>query len=163
MAYGDGDRGVGGWLAFFLVTLGIFGPLALAVSGYLTLSDPTLPLAYGDAWPTLLSAEIGLILTLLAISWFAVWRFLKKFNWTTVRIGIASLWTLSILSVFGEAALVSVIAGLDLGTLMPASAIPEMVRPFGYSTIWTLYLLLSKRVRATYGDVPVGEVEEVFQ
>jgi hypothetical protein len=164
MAYGEGDRGVGGWLAFFLVTLGIIGPIFFIVTGYIALSDPSMPLAYGDVWPSLLTAEIILMMTVVAISWFAAWRLLKVFNWTSVRIAIASLWALAFLTVFGEALIVSTISGLELGMLLDVSAGPELVRPFIYATVWTLYLLLSKRVRNTYSGLADEKgVTEVFQ
>ena len=154
-------RGVGGWLAFFLVTLGIFTPLAFIVTGYQVLADPQVAVAYGDVWPTLRNAEIAFIAFVLAILWFACWRFLNVFNWTTVRIGIATLWVLAPLNVFGETFLVSRIAGLDFNELLAETPGPDMVRPFIYATIWTAYLLHSQRVRNTYGggaDESVGEV-----
>ena len=166
MAIHDPDlRGDGGWLAFFLLTLGVFSPLFLAVTGYQTLADPALPAAYGDVWPTLRNAEIALIAVMLLISWFACWRFLQVFNWMTVRIGIAALWAVLLLNTFGEPLMVSMITGLDLGIVVDAvlgeSALVEEIRPFFYSAIWTAYLLRSQRVRNTYGanaDESVGEV-----
>lgn len=155
-------KGVGGWLAFFLVTLGVINPLVFTVTGYQALSDPQLPAAYGDAWPALRNAEIALSAFIIAICWFASWRFLKVFNWTTVWIGVATLWTLAPVTVFGEILLVSRIAGIEYGELLAASTGPEMVRPFGYATVWTLYLLLSKRVRNTYGAGQGETVDEVF-
>jgi hypothetical protein len=164
MAYADGDRGVGGWLAFFLVTLGIIGPLVFLATGYAALSDPAMPIAYGSVWPTLLTAEIILIAVILALNWFVVWRFLRVFNWTSVRIGIAALWILAPLSVFGEALLVSWIARIDFALLLEMSSSAEQFRPFVYATVWTLYLLLSKRVRNTYSGTADEEVmTEVFQ
>jgi predicted membrane protein len=155
----NGDvRGVGGWLAFFLVTLGIINPLIIAVTGYQTLSDPQVAAAYGDSWPTLFNAELALIGVIVAMCWFACWRFLNRFNGTTVTIGLVTLWALAILTVFGEAFMVSQIAGIDFGELMGALAGPELIRPFIYATIWSLYLLISKRVKNTYrGGEAAGE------
>lgn len=168
MATDDPDlRGVGGWLAFFLVTLGVFSPLFLAVTGYQALSDPQLSTAYGDAWPTLRNAEIALMGVIVAISWFACWRFLNVFNWTTVWIGVATIWTALLLNSLGEALIVSMITGIEFGTVLTAamgeSNAGEEIRPFVYATVWTLYLLRSQRVRNTYGPGQGEAVGEVFQ
>lgn len=164
MADYDPDlRGVGGWLAFFLVTLGIVNPLTLAVTGYQTLGNPEIAAAYGDIWPTLRNAELGIMVLLVGVCWYSCWRFLNLFNRTTVWIGIAALWTLALVTVFGEPYAVSVIAGLDFGELLTSATGAENVRPFGYATIWTLYLLRSKRVRSTYGPEQGEAVGEVFE
>lgn len=163
MATDPNLRGVGGWLAFFLVTLGVINPLVLGYSAYQLVGDPDIAATFGDLWPTLRNAELGLTAVIIAICWFACWRFLKVFNWTTVRIGIASLWAIAPLAVFAEAFLVSRITGLDYGTVMAEAGGPEMIRPFVYATVWTIYLLRSQRVRNTYGEGQSAAASDVFQ
>lgn len=162
MAYGDGDRGVGGWLAFFLVTLGIFTPLATIIGVAVALNDPAAAAVLGPAWTSLRNGEIVLTVLTVGLCWFACWRFLSVFNWTTVKIGIATLWSLVALSVIGEPLVVSMVTGIDLGLLMREMGF-DLIRPFFYGTIWTLYLLKSMRVRNTYsGEAVREEMAEVF-
>jgi hypothetical protein len=162
MAYADGDRGVGGWLAFFLVTLGIFTPGATILMTLLSFRDPDAALAY-QMYPGLTSVSVGMTLAIAAICWFACWRFLKVFNWQTVRIGIGTLVLLAATSILVEPMVVSAVTGIEFGTLFGLLG-PEQFRPIVYSTIWTLYLLLSKRVRNTYSGTADEEVmTEVFQ
>ncbi|HST35469.1 MAG TPA: hypothetical protein VLK25_02410, partial [Allosphingosinicella sp.] len=62
-----------------------------------------------------------------------------------------------------EFAGLSLIMGITLRDLVGA-ADATYVRPFVYSTIWTLYLLNSRRVAHTYEKSPVPEgIAEVFQ
>jgi hypothetical protein len=67
------------------------------------------------------------------------------------------------LAVFGEVFMVSRIVGLEFGALVAQSSGPELVRPFGYATVWTIYLLRSKRVRNTYGEGQGEAVGQVFE
>jgi hypothetical protein len=161
MAYGDGDRGVGGWLAFFLVTLGIFTPGATIILTLLSFGDPDAAFAY-RMYPGLGAAVIAIAGVLVAACWFACWRFLTVFNPQTVRIGIATLIFTTLMSIVVEPMVVSAFTGIDFGTLLGVLG-PEQFRPIGYATIWTLYLLLSKRVKNTYGGATEEEMTQVFQ
>lgn len=162
MAYGDGDRGVGGWLAFFLVTLGIITPGFGIITTLLSFSDADAALAY-RMFPGLASAAIGIMVLAAAVCWFACWRFLTVFKPSTVRIGIATLVFLALVSIVIEPMALSVISGLGYGEIMSAAG-PAVFRPIVYSTVWTLYLLNSKRVRNTYSGLgDQDELGEVFQ
>jgi hypothetical protein len=162
MAYGDGDRGVGGWLTFFLVTLGIFTPGASIILTWLSFQDPDAAAAY-RMYPGLASASLALTAALIAACWFACWRFLRVFNWQTVRIGIFTLVGIATLAIVGEPIIVSAVTGMPFGELLTLLG-PEQFRPVVYATIWSLYLLLSKRVRNTYSGTADEEVMTgVFQ
>lgn len=152
MAYEDGPVGVGGWLTFFLVTLGIFSPLGTIISIAVIANNASLHAAFGDVARTLVRAEWALAAVICILCWFACYRFLKIFNPLTVWIGIVILWTLAILNGIGEPLIVSMISGVDLGLIWREGA-ADFIRPIGYATIWTLYLLLSKRVKNTYRAV----------
>ena len=96
MADGYGEyEGVGGWLAFFLVTLGLFTPAFLIFTTVRDFSDPLLELAYGETLGTLRLAIWGLVLGTCLLAWFAVYRMLRVFTWKSVVITIVALWPVS--------------------------------------------------------------------
>lgn len=162
MAYGDGDRGVGGWLAFFLITLGVITPGASIIVTLLSFNDPDTLLAY-EMYPSLVWTQIAMTTVLMAACWFACWRFLKVFNRATVRIGIGTVLFLTLLSILVEPMVVSAITGIRFGEIAGAMG-PELFRPIVYAAIWTTYLLVSKRVQNTYSGLrSEEELSEVFQ
>ena len=58
MAYRDGDSGIGGWLAFFLLTLGLFTPLSILLAFFkLYLGDLQIQLGGFPGWPAYRIAE----------------------------------------------------------------------------------------------------------
>ena len=163
MAYSDGDEGIGGWLAFFLVTLGLFSPLSALYGVTTTLADPNLPAAYGPAWSNLVIAEWSLTGLTCLLCWFAAGRFLLVRNWRTVQIGIATLLFLCLANVVIEPLAVSLISGLSFNLLFAQVGV-GLFRPFVYTAIWTAYLLNSARVAATYPRGPQGDdLEGVFE
>jgi hypothetical protein len=162
MAYGEDDRGVGGWLAFFLITLGVVTPALTLYSVWLTLSDPAIASAFGPSWPAFRASETILAAAVLGICWFTCWRFLTRFNWQTVRIGMVALGLLALLSVIVEPLVLATLTGIPLGMIMGAAG-AELIRPIVYSTVWSLYLLRSRRVANTYGGAgSTQELGEVF-
>lgn len=154
MADGYGEyEGVGGWLAFFLVTLGVITPAFLIFTTVRDFSDPLLELAYGETLGTLKLAIWGITIGTCLIAWFAVYRMLRVFNWTSVIITIASLWLIALLNTFIGSWLIATIAGLPLGDFLKELNF-ELIRPFIYAGIWTAYLLISRRVDNTYRRYP---------
>jgi hypothetical protein len=158
MAYTDGPRGVGGWLAFFLLTLAVFGPL-LEIAGIVAqLTNPDIARAYGTRWPAVRTSAVALSAAGILIGWFIVGRFLLVRNWRTVRIGVAGLWLLCALSILVAPLLVSLFGNIPFQALV-SQMIPALVRPILYSAIWTAYLLRSRRVANTYGDPDADQAE----
>lgn len=150
MADGYGEyEGVGGWLVFFLVTLGVFTPGFLIFTTVREFSDPLLTLAYGETLGTLQLAVWAIVIVTCALAWFSVYRLLRVFNWRSVVITIASLWLIALANTLFASWLIATIAGIPLGELMKEVNI-ELVRPFIYAGIWTTYLLVSRRVANTY-------------
>ena len=162
MAYGDGDRGVGGWLAFFLVTLGIFSPAFGLISLARELNDPQSIMVF-QAWPSLKTAEIAVVVFQIVLCWFVCYRFLRVFNWTTVVIGVAALVILALAAVVVQPMLIAGVSGLPAGMVYRAIGV-ELIRPIVYSVLWSSYLLVSKRVRRTYDPAQSAvEVDQVFE
>lgn len=150
MAYSDGElRGVGGWLTFFLVTLGIVGPAASVWSVMAMMTDRQAAGAFGETWDTVLRAEWTIVGLACLAMWFAVYRFLAVRNWTTVVIGISVIWLVASVTLFIEPLIVAGLLGMPLGQLYGAMGF-SLVRPLIYATVWTAYLLKSERVANTY-------------
>lgn len=149
MADRDELHGIGGWLAFFLVTLGVFGPLASIVSVIGLTNDPVAVSMMGDLWGTVVTFEWAVTGLACAAMWFAVARFFLVRNWNTVRIAIGVLWLVAALGILVEPMGIALIAGLDPGTIYGGMGLAT-IRPLIYATVWTAYLLKSDRVANTY-------------
>lgn len=163
MAYRDGPVGIGGWLAFFLTTLGVFAPIRIALSAYELFADPRIARAYGENWNAIVAAEAVIIALNLAALAFIVWRFFARRNWDTVRIGIAGIWLIPFGVTIVETIAVSAIAGISATELLGQTT-PDLVRALVYSAVWTAYLLRSVRVANTYPRTPEDDVlAEVFE
>ena len=150
MAIFDNDiRGIGGWLAFFLVTLGLITPISSLLSVGALAADPAAAAGYGEAWSTLIAFEWAMAGITAAAAWFAVWQFFKVKRRRTVRIAIAVLWLMATIALVVEPIGVAALAGITYGDLFEQTP-ADFVRPVVYSTIWTAYLLKSVRVANTY-------------
>jgi len=162
MSYNDHElRGVGGWLAFFIVTLGLFTPLQIVVALFSLLGDPQIQAAYGESWPALKWTEIALSAVNLAAALFLAWRLNSVHNWQTIRIVIPGLWAMAVGIMIVELLAVAIIGGVPAGELLAGSG-AEFVRPIVYCAVWTAYLLRSERVANTYGRHGDEQVEQVF-
>ncbi len=53
-------HGVGGWLAFFILTLGLFTPLRIFFNIAVLLGDDETAAAYGPDWPLLVSLLVAI-------------------------------------------------------------------------------------------------------
>jgi hypothetical protein len=157
----EGPVGIGGWLLFFLIALGVITPGTVLISFLSVYADPSIAAAYGDKWPSLQIAEWVFIATFCAGAWFLVWRLVNVRRWSTVRLVIPSLWVLAVGGLFAESALISWIAKIPFETMM-GGITAEDIRPFVFCTVWTLYFNISKRVRNTYpergGEEEMAEV-----
>ena len=155
--------GVGGWLAFFVISLAVLTPLAMIGGTAANLyGDSAIAAAYGDRWTALQIFEWALSLLIIALAWYMAWRLMKVEVWQTVRIVIAGIWLLGIGSVILETLGVWLIGGLSLDLALGAIG-PELIRPFIYGAIWTTYFLRSRRVANTYlRNADPNEIAEVF-
>ncbi len=158
MSDGYGEyEGVGGWLAFFLVTLGIISPALMIFTTWRDLSDPLLPLAYGDSFGSIQLVAWGITIVTALLCWFVVYRLLRVLKWRSVVIAIVSLWVIALTNTFIGAWAISTVAGLPLADFLKELNV-ELVRPFIYAGVWTAYLLISRRVANTYrGRYPEEE------
>lgn len=155
--------GVHGWLAFFIISLGILRPLVTVLSIWGDLyGDPATAGAYGANWPLAQAGEWTVAALLILGCWYLSWLLLTKQVWGTIRIFIPSLWA--------SALLPPTILILFVGALLPlpfekllALWGGQLIRPAIYATLWTAYFLRSERVANTYERYPdENELADVF-
>ncbi len=162
MAYTDPDgAGVGGWLAFFMLVMAVFSPLAIAFTTATALyGNDALAQTYPDRWTMIQTFEWTLATLTIAGCWYIAWRLNKVHVWRTVQITIIGMWLLSVGPLVAEVLGLSVLTGIPVANMFGA-ADPELARPFVFSLIWTAYFLRSERVANTYPRHE-AEVAEVF-
>lgn len=153
--------GVGGWLLFFVIALAVFSPIRAVVEVASLSADPAIAEAYGDAWPTIEAAEWVLVAVSVVAVWFIAWRLVYVRNRRTVQIAIAGLWIVGVGVMFSEYLLIALLAGIPLSFVLEGMT-PEIVRPFVFGTVWTLYFLRSRRVDNTYRGLG-SEAAHVFR
>lgn len=164
MAYTDaeGGGGVGGWLAFLVLVLAVFRPLAVLIATYANLyGDPNVALAYGAAWPAIQLFEWLLNAAMIGTCWYLAWRLNRRQVWRTVQITIAGLWLVALGYQLIDLAGVAMISGAPLDLLIGYVARP-LVQSVIFCAIWTAYLLKSRRVANTYPRHGETEIAEVF-
>jgi len=149
--YIEGPSGVGGWLGFFAVALGVFSPAAGLIQMLGLYSDPTIASAFGTAWPLFQVAEWTLFALSVAGCWYLVWRLFYVQTRRTVHAVIGGIWLISVGGTIVDFAVVALGTGLPFATLI-GSGIMEMVRPLVFCAIWTAYFLNSTRVANTYRE-----------
>ena len=147
----DDLRGVGGWLLTFVIIMAVVSPAVSAIMVYVELY--TGDAAYLADVPEITRLKLfmwTLVLVDAAIGWFAAYRLVAIHNWRSVQIAIACIWIGSIgLAIVGFVG-ISMLTGLSFGEVMAEGGARDIVRPLGFSLIWTAYLLKSVRVANTY-------------
>ena len=155
-----GARGVRGWLAFFLLTLGVLSPLNAGFALFHSLTAPNL---IGDQWPAIRIIYVIGNGSIIAIAWFISWRMLRVRNWRSVRIAVAGLCVVAIFPHAFEIIAGSLVTGVSIGDLVAGWGY-KLFQPLIYSAIWTAYLLRSERVANTYQRYPEeAELADVFE
>lgn len=166
MARDSQIEGIGGWLAFFLVTLGLVTPISVLVTTGLTTGADDVAPEFLSVWPRVVAMEWALAAITALACWFALYRFLRVRNWQTVRIGVGTLILITFIAVIVEPLLTAAMLGVPLGQVFQAAG-TAIVRPLVYCGLWSAYLLNSKRVANTYRLAPLADdteaLSEVFE
>ena len=143
-------RRVGGWLIMLILILLIVGPTELVISTYLaqlsavrqqpTLSNlviwSNIQLAVWFSVAVQIAIMVGIGVILL--------RFLKR---STVRVAILMIWVIGPLWNVVTSLVLRFAVGVEVSPYVPST-----LCAFLFSSLCTLYLLRSKRVRSTYPD-----------
>lgn len=155
-------QGVAGWLLLFVLTLAVVSPLRLATSVYTDLYEyGATGDFFGEAWGTIQAFEWGLVAARVAILWYVTFRLFVGQTWSTVLLTVGAIWLVGPVGVLVETAGVGMISGTPLGAMF-GHQVGAFVQTLFYCTIWTSYLLLSKRVANTYRRRAAPEVGKVF-
>jgi hypothetical protein len=163
MGYGDRTLvGVGGWLAFFCIVMGILTPIRVVVATAALYADPNIAYAFGERWAIIQGVEWALSIGTIAGAWYLVWRLMKVEVWQTVRIVIAGIWILGLAVPALEMLLASWLGGFSIAAVAAETGV-ELIRGLIFAVIWTAYFLRSERVANTYarGDDP-DDPQQVF-
>ena len=162
MAYDERAlRGVGGWLAFLVLTLAVFSPLRGAFNLLTVLNAPAPP-AYAAGWGAVRALTVVEVVIQIGIAWFLAWRLVHRQDRATVRIVMLGLWANALIVSPAMLLLVATAGGLPLGPV-PAASGRVLARGVVYALVWTLYLQRSRRVANTYTDGDEGELRAVFE
>jgi hypothetical protein len=158
----DGPVGVGGWMYLFLFGFAFASPILLLWGTYSNLySDPTVQLFFGDDWSTYQTFEWVMVVLALAAIAFIVWRLFNVQNPTTVKLTLVAIPALSLGLLVFDVYVTAMFAGLDPAFLFSQIG-PDFIRSAIYCVIWCSYFLVSKRVKNTYYERPIDDVDEVF-
>jgi hypothetical protein len=140
---------IGGWLWFLIASLIALGPILTVVTTALELSnaETLYPTITGSSlWQTAQIIAWCSVAVYCLISIYAGVRLLRKHVPSSVAIAILCLWLAGpLLSLAGLYALAE--AGGEPNAADVGAAVG---RPLVWATLWTLYLIFSKRVRQTY-------------
>ena len=138
--------GVGGWLAFFLVTLGVFTPLNVGFALFQTFTAQN---EVGDDWAAIRIIYLIGNGSIIATAWFITWRLLRVRKWQSVRIAVGGLCLIAVVPHAFEIIAGSLVTGAPIGNLVAGWGY-RLFQPLIYSAVWTAYLLQSARVWNTY-------------
>jgi len=141
--------GVGGWLAFFIITL-CLNAIATPLSALQVSAIPGTT-RFGSGWTAYLALVWALSAAKLAGFAYMAWRLNARQNASTPRIVIRGLWIVAVVPALVDALGGTALLGLsanDAGRVMGS----EVFRPGVYAAVWTAYLLRSERVANTYAD-----------
>jgi len=154
--------GVGGWLAFFVITLAVLSPLGTIAALFGNLyANPAVAQAYGARWPLVQTIEWTITAAVVAGSWFMAWRLMRVHTPATLRIVRIGLPLCFLLPALLETAVIAVLIGQPFATMF-AAVLPQLIRPVVYVVVWSLYLARSERVANTYTP-DTDPLEAVFE
>lgn len=135
-------KGVGGWLAFLIIGLVFIGPIINAFQFYFGVIEQreVIFANINDTHSNIYEIFAWIMFSLyISLMIFAGLMLYKRHKKSTIPIVIGLIW------LFGPVA-----SGLILLAEYDREVLISLVRSIIYSSIWTAYLLMSKRVKNTY-------------
>jgi len=149
----EGGDGVSGWLGAFVVMIGIFTPLNIALGLWSMYGDPTRHFLTPTMWTNLQLLVWTVSIATVAICWYLCWLLNNRQAWRTVPITIGLYWLVVLANLTGKVVGVAYVLGLPLAYLMDTVGIRDALS-LALAVAVTLYFLLSKRVKLTYPRHP---------
>lgn len=143
-------RGVGGWLAFLVFILGIASPARILVQTSTNLEEVKAAAnLLGPGTKTYVSISWAIAAAAAAGSIYLAYRLLSGERWSAVRVTIIGLWTLATVPILMDLVVSAILfPSITAHALGPAAI--DLAKSSISATIWTAYLLKSKRVANTY-------------
>ncbi|PKQ01202.1 MAG: hypothetical protein CVT74_00335, partial [Alphaproteobacteria bacterium HGW-Alphaproteobacteria-13] len=155
-------RGVGGWLGFLVVVLGLLSPGRMVVETVVNLQsvgDGSQTL--GSNWPAYWVITCLIAVAAVSGSVFLAYRLVYVQRRSTVGLVIKGLWLLALVPLLLDL-MISLLLFPHLAELLLApSLIGDIMKPVISATIWSLYLVKSRRVANTY-VVDETEAKHIF-
>ena len=145
-------KGIGGFLAFLIISLGLLSP-AVTVYGYYTnviLAEQTSHVASQPVWGTFKMIAMGFMLAGCVLFWLAAYGLFRHHVWRSVRRAILAMWVAYVGLDVLAMAVFYIVFGKEFVLITLQGVTGDAVRSLIYPSIWTLYLLRSRRVRNTY-------------
>jgi len=145
--------GVGGWLAFLLVSLAILSP-ARTLFGYyrdVVLTEQNRGVSGNPVWEMYTAIVLALVAVGCLLFFLAAYRLYRYHVWRSVRFAIVAMWLACTgMDVIGMLLLYFVFGGEFVSMAWQDGAGGALIKGLLYPTVWTLYLLKSQRVKKTY-------------
>jgi Protein of unknown function (DUF2569). len=145
-------KGVGGWLAFLVLSMALLSP-ARTLYGYyrdVVVTERNMGLAGNPVWETYTTIVLILVVIGCLLFFLAAYRLYRQHVWRSVRFAIVAMWVACTgMDAIGMVALYFVFGG-EFAVMIFQNVTGELIKGLVYPAIWTLYLLKSRRVRNTY-------------
>lgn len=145
-------KGVGGWLAFLVISMAVLSPVRTCFGYYrdIVLTEQNLNLSGNPVWETYTTIVLVLVVTACALFFLAAYRLYRQHVWRSVRFAIIAMWMACTgMDVIGMVLLYFIFGG-EFVSMAWKSGMGEVIKGLVYPAVWTLYLLKSQRVRNTY-------------
>jgi Protein of unknown function (DUF2569) len=143
-------KGVGGALGFLVAILVFLSPLLSTIMTFVQqqeAADFYPELVDGDLWQSAMILDWSMVVLSTILSVLAGILLIKRFKRSTVFVVILLIW----FSAVGVGIMSLILGDYILpGSSSGSAAGASLGRPIAFSLVWTLYLLISRRVRNTY-------------
>ena len=147
-------HGIGGWLQFFIIALMVLSPLVAfgQTAGEIEMQESNVPNLLGNpVWQSIKLAIWTFTAIQCGLLFSAGYRLWQDHRWSSVRYTIVILWIANPLLSFLVIIVISIIGHADpFAGPQFAEAIGSSLAGVVGATVWTLYLLRSRRVANTY-------------
>jgi hypothetical protein len=157
MSQSDELKGIGGWLLFLILSLGVIGPIYGVYDGLgnfreAELQNPELVTLTGWRHYEIASWSIYALICILRITAATQLAFAR--SWNSVPFAIAVMLLCPVLLAVGDFVLMTLFLGTTVATSAATTVLADFGKQLFYAGLWTWYLLRSVRVRNTYGPRP---------